>query len=188
MSRLNLSSISRFFSTSGSSRAETPRTDQPRQPAKSKPAPAGAALSQLSPREAHLPSTSSAASQRPRAQLPGAQKKKVRWTPDTPENGTLAALMDNERSTDVTKWGMGLKREMKRHGIDDPGLRKIKDTIGRNMHAASEGTLAWHTGSDSDSDFESEYSSDSDSEIRPASRHPEVDANAMLRQAGLLDE
>lgn len=186
MSRLNLSSISRFFSTSGSSRAETPRTDQPRQPAKSKPAPAGAALSQLSPREAHLPSTSSAASQRPRAQLPGAQKKKVRWTPDTPENGTLAALMDNERSTDVTKWGMGLRAPMKRHATDDPELQKIQDTIARNKRFEKAGMLVSDSDSDADSDFDA--GSDSDSEIRPASHRSAVDVNAMLRQAGLLDE
>lgn len=179
MSRLNLSSISRFFSTSSSSRTETSRNEQPRSSGQSKTASAGAVLSQLSPRASDAPSTSSAASQRPRVQLQRAPKKKVSWAPDTPENLSLAALMDNEKSTDITKWGMGLERTMNRHEIDDPELLAIQKKIDRNINDEEAGMLY---SDDSDSD------SDSDSEIRPASRHPAVDLNAMLRQAGLADE
>ncbi|TAM85176.1 hypothetical protein EPN42_16050 [bacterium] len=97
------------------------------------------------------------------------------WAPDTPENLSLAALMDNECSTGLTKWGMGLKRTMQRRETDDPELMSILDSIERNKRIEKTGML------DSDD-------SDSDSEIRPASRHPTVDVNAMLRQAGLADE
>lgn len=177
MSRLNLSSIGRFFSASSSSRTETSRNDQPRGPGESKPASVGAALSQLSPRASDAPSTSSPANRRPRTELPRAQKKKVSWTPDTPENRSLAALMDNERSTELTRWGMGLERKMKQHENDDPEWQAISEKVGRNIDADEAGLLP-----PDDSD------TDSDSEIRPASRHPAVDVNAMLRQAGLADD
>lgn len=175
MSRFNLSSISRLFSPSGSSRTETTSDAQPRSSGRSNPKSAGGALGRLSPRASHAPSTSSAAGQRPRTALPQASKKKVSWAPDTPENLSLAALMDNECSTGLTKWGMGLKRTMQRRETDDPELMSILDSIERNKRIEKTGML------DSDD-------SDSDSEIRPASRHPTVDVNAMLRQAGLADE
>lgn len=176
MSRLNLSSISRFFSTSSTSRAQTSSNTQPSGSGKSKPASVNAALSPLSPRESHTPSTSPSASQRPRAaQLPGKSKKQVAWAAGTRDKRPLAQLMDDERSTELTKWGIGLKGKMPTHPIDDPELQEIANQIDQNIWAQRQGMLY-----DSDSD--------SESEIRPASRHPTVDNNAMLRQAGLLDD
>jgi hypothetical protein len=176
MTRVNFSSISRFFSPSKSSSTETPRNDGPRSSGHGTSASAGAALSRLEPRAAHAPSTSAGTTARPRAGVPGAQKKKVSWAPDTLENGSLAALMDKERSTALTRWGMKLPRKLQSHPIEDPELQEIKATIGQNKFAESQGLL--HSDD-----------SDSESEIRPADSHPQaLDMQAMLRQAGLADE
>ena len=195
MSRFNLSSISRLFSSStaastststsasNASRTDTSSNGQARRSGQSKSASTGAALARLNPRASQASPASSAGHQRPRAGLPGAAKKKVSWAPDTPENQTLAGLMDQEQSTDLTKWGLSLKRELKRQPIDDPELLAIQRQIGRNKAAAADGVLY-----SDDSDSDSDSGSDSDSEIRPAPNHSALDMNAIMRQAGLLDE